>query len=466
MKKSIIAVVVALLALAAAAGGVWWWQTQRAPAPTVSLAEPQVEYYTCSMHPFIHEDAPGLCPICNMKLEPVYKSSTATDTSVPAISVTAAEEQRLGMRLAAVQRATVTRTITAYARIEANEEKLAHIHTRYEGYVDRLFANSVGQIVRRGDPLFTIYAPEVVAAQEEYLIALSMREKLGADAHPAALAHAASLEQASRTKLELLEVPAATIRRIETARTIERTITHYSSVNGIIAQRNVTAGERITPDKDLFLIADLSAVWVTADVFEQDMPDLRVGLPVTVSFSGIPDREFRGRVSYIYPFLDEATRTARARFELDNSSGQLRPGMFGDVLINTGISRRELVVPLDAVLRGGGQDIIFKQVAPGSYAPARVTLGGQFGDMYAITAGLAEGDTIVVRANFYLDAEARLRFGTDAVTAHADHAAVTGAAPAAAPVTATTAARTATAPKPAAAPAGSGPVVDPHANHR
>ncbi len=455
MKK--IAVVVLLLILAAIiAGGVWWWTHRSVPAATVPLAAlpgPAIEYYTCSMHPFLREPEPGLCPICNMRLDPVYARDAATDTSVPAIAVSAAEEQRLGMRLAAVRQQAVTKVISAYARIETNEEKLTHIHTRYEGYVDKLFVSAVGQSVRRGDPLFTIYAPEVVAAQEEYLIALLAQGKLGTDAHPLAVAHAASLAQASHTRLELLEVPADVIRRIETERHIARTITHYAGVNGIVAQRNVTAGERITPDTDLFLIADLSAVWVIADIFEQDMPDLRVGLPVTVTFAGLPGREFRGRVSYIYPFLDEATRTARARLELDNRAGQLRPGMFGDVLINTGMSRRALVVPLDAVLRGGGQDIVFKQVAPGNYVPAVVTLGGQFGDMYAVSSGLSDGDTIVARANFYLDAEARLRFGDAAATGHAGHASPAAPSPAV----------SAPAAVPPAMPAAA--AADPHAGH-
>lgn len=414
-----------VLALVAALLGLRHYRGQPAAAPgPVATAGPEIDYYTCSMHPFIHENKPGNCPVCGMKLQPVYKNTTATTRagSDSMVMVSVEEERRLGLRLAVVTRRPLATTVTAYGRVEVNETNLRHIHTRYPGFVDRIFANTVGQIVTAGEPLLTIYSPELVATQEEYLLALEAADRLESSASPAAAANARSLAESAREKLRLLEYPESELARLAREKTVRRTITIYAPAGGYVVARNLTAGQAIDPAMDLYVLADLADPWVTADVYESDLAALTVGQPVEVTFAALANRVFRGSVSYVYPFLDQTTRTNKVRLQLTASSPLLKPGLFGEITIRVGAGRTALTVPRDAVMITGTNNLVFRQAMPGGYLPVPVTIGQTSEGFTEIVSGLTEGDTVVERANFYLDAESRLRAtGGNAPSVHAGH---------------------------------------------
>lgn len=369
--------------------------------------EPVVEYYTCSMHPFLREPEPGNCPICQMKLEPVYKGASSAETGV--ISISLEEERSLGIRTAVVTRARVGEPIRTVGRVEVNEERLAHVHTRFEGWVEELFVNADGQPVRRGEPLFSIYAPEVLASQEEYLVALRARDALGAQASSESRRQAETLLEAARDRLRLWEIPEEAVSRLEQTRKAERTVVLRSPAAGFVRNRNVTRGQQVMPGMDLYVIADLANPWLVADVYEADQGRIRVGQRAEATFGGLPGRRFEGVVEYVYPVLDELSRTVRVRIALSSASGELRPGMFGDVTLDAGGSETRLVVPADAVMTTGSRSIVFVRRGEGLFEPRQVKTGVWTADRVEILEGLVEGDVVVERGQFFLDAEARLR---------------------------------------------------------
>lgn len=390
---------------------------------------PAIDYYTCSMHPFVHEEKPGNCPVCGMKLQPVYQSQGAGDTGVHAagtVRISLDEERLLGVRAVPVRRGRLGGEIRTIGRIEIDESRLQHVHTRFDGWIERLFVNTTGQAVRRGEPLFSIYAPALVAAQEEYLLALRAQRALGAAANEEARQQAGRLVDAAHERLHLWNLPDESIAELGSAGVAARSVVIRSPVSGVVITRNITAGQQVMPNTDMLIIADLSGVWLVADVFERDLPRLGDGQGVTATFAAVPGREFTGKITFVYPYLDEATRTNRVRITLDNPDRSLKPGLFGDVVIATQATDTGLLVPADAVLITGERNIVFKKTGPGVYAPVPVTLGNSSGGYYEIRAGLNEGDEVVERGNFFLDSESQLRStgttsDTPATSGHAGH---------------------------------------------
>ncbi len=428
-RPAVLALVMILLVvvLAVAAGMAWRYRHVGVNlGPTAPASdEREIEYYTCSMHPYLREPEPGNCPACGMKLEAVYKRTTSADgesqTMPGTVHVSVEEERLLGIRTVVARRGGFDRAIRTVGRVEVSEERLEHVHTRFEGWVDRLFVNSVGQAVNRGEPLFSIYSPQLVATQEEYLLALKAREALGANRDADAAAGVKSLLSAARDRLRLLEVSDEAVRRLETTRQIERTVTIYSPVSGYVQTRNITAGQQIMPGTDLYVIADLTNVWVTADVFERDMGGVQVGQRVSATFAGEQDVVHEGRISFIYPYLDENTRTNKIRISLDNPGQKLKPGMFGEITIASATRDSFILVPNDAVMITGVRNVVFVRTGPGTYAPVEVRIGDSSHDSYQILSGLKEGDVVVERGNFFLDSESQLRMTGAGTTAHAGH---------------------------------------------
>ena len=417
-----------VLALAIAGATIAWkaykagaFGSTATAATTVNGRE--VDYYTCSMHPYLREPKPGNCPACGMKLQPVYKITTNTaaadsQAAPGTVHVSAEEERLLGIRTVVAKRGAFSRTIRTVGRVEVSEDRLAHVHTRFEGWIDRLFVNSVGQVVNQGDPLFSIYSPQIVSAQEEYLLALRARNALGANVDTEAARGVNSLLDAARDRLQLWEVSEETIRRLETTKRVERTLTVYSPVTGYVQTRNITAGQQIMPGTDMYVIADLTNVWVTADVFERDMANLQIGQLVTAKFTGEKEKVYEGRISFVYPYLDENTRTNKIRISLDNPGLRLKPGMFGDITIGSTVRDTYIMVPVDAVMVTGVRDVVFVRTAPGVYTPMDVKIGDSSDGYYQILSGLNDGDVVVERGNFFLDSESQLRM-TGSAGAHA-----------------------------------------------
>ena len=287
------------------------------------------------------------------------------------------------------------RTVRTVARVESDETKRVAVTTKFDGWIERLYVNETGQFVKKGDPLLAIYSPEVVAGQEEYLLA---REQ----GNP-------QLIRSARDRLRFWDLSEGQIAGLERRGRPKKTVILYSPNTGYVLSKKVTEGMKVESDRAMFLIVDLASVWVKADIYEYEVPWVEVGQTAELSLSYIDGKTFRGRVGYIYPFLDESSRTVQIRLEFENPALDLKPGMFGSVAIRTSVQREQLLVPSEAVLRSGRRNIVFLDQGDGYFQPNEVTLGPE-GDrgLVSVTSGLQAGQRIVVSAQFLLDSESRL----------------------------------------------------------
>jgi len=281
------------------------------------------------------------------------------------------------------------------------------VHTKIQGWIEHLHAGAVGETVRRGDPLLTIYSPELLASQREYLVALDHRARVAASG-PDVAADAQDLVEAAKRRLLLQDLTPAQIAELETTRQAQRVVTLYSPVSGTITGRNVSHGERIESATSLLDIADLERVWVIADVYESELAFVSDDQEATISLSYLRGRTYTGRVSLVSPLVDAGTRTVKVRIELDNRDLALRPGMFANVELHADLGTH-LAVPKDSVLRSGTRNIVFVSPSDGAFEPREVELGLELPDRWEIRAGLAEGENVLAAANFFVDAESKLK---------------------------------------------------------
>jgi Cu(I)/Ag(I) efflux system membrane fusion protein len=414
-------------------------------------AQAVAEKWQCPMHPSVVQDHPGDCPICGMKL--VKVEGPASDGPAPegmaGVTIDAARQQLIGLEVAHVERGPVGATLRTSGRVAVDETRIHHVNVKFSGFMERVYADFVGRPVRRGEPIFSIYSPELVAAQEEYLLALRTSRTLG---ESGALGRDGDvLVEAARRKLELWDVPRSEIDRIERSGQPSRTLTFYSPATGVVTRKDVVPGMRVSAGDMPFEIVDLSRVWVLADAYESDLGSVKVGMPATLEFKAFPDRTFQGRVAFIDPMLDPKTRTAKVRIEVPNASGELRPEMFGEVLLRSA-TRTGLRVPADAVIHSGTQAVVFVALPNGKFQPREVKLGPSDGQSVEVLSGVEVGDGVVTRANFLVDSESRLR---------ASLAALPGGVPKPAPASGAAPSAPVPPPAPAAAPGA-----DPHAGHR
>ncbi len=391
---------------------------------TDSPAGPAV--WTCPMHPQIRTSAPGRCPICGMDLVPV-KSEPPTGKSAPADGSTPAEQpgtpsgvpghaavtipgelqQRIGVRIGRVEKGPLRATIRAVGIVEPDETRLARVSIKTEGWVDKLAVNFVGQTVRKGDPLLTIYSPQFFSTQQELLTALRIERTLGDGQRQNTLADAA------RRRLELWDVPPAEIDRVVQTGRPQKDLTLRSPIDGTVLERNVFRRQYVTPEKELYVIGDLSTVWVQAKVYEYEIPHVALGQPAAVTIASLPNRQFAGKVVFVQPTVDPATRTVQVRIALPNPEGVLKPGTFAQVALSHAMGEG-LLVPVSAILRTGEQDIAYRAAPGGRFVPVAVKLGpAEFDGQYQILDGLKEGDRIAISANFLIDSESRIRAGSD-----------------------------------------------------
>jgi RND family efflux transporter MFP subunit len=281
------------------------------------------------------------------------------------------------------------------------------VHTKIQGWIEHLHAGAVGETVRRGDPLLTIYSPELLANQREFLVALDNRARVAASM-PEVVADAERLVESARRRLLQEDMTEAQIDELATTREAQKIVTLYSPVSGTITGRNVSHGERIESATSLLDIADLERVWVLADVYESELPFVHDGQKATIALSYLPGRTFTGRIALVSPLVDPITRTIKVRVELANSDLALRPGMFANVEFSAELGER-LAVPKDAVLRSGTRNVVFVSSSDGAFEPREVELGLELPDRWEIRSGLAPGDNVLAAANFFVDAESKLK---------------------------------------------------------
>lgn len=402
-------------------------------------APQQAVKYHCPMHPSIVSDHPGDCPICGMKLVkldepgarpatserkilfyrspmdprqtspgpakdsmgmdylPVYEEDAAGHSEVDGLAnveLDPTRQQLIGLRTAVIERGPVGGNFRTVGKVSVDETRVRRINVKVPGYVERVFVDFVGKPVRKGQPLFALYSPEVLAAENEFLTA--------------SRAQSESLVSAARRKLELWDVPEAELQRLEKEGTVSRAITYVSPVNGVVTRKDLVEGTRLEVGAMPYDVVDLSTLWVLADVYETELRFVSPGVPAQLTLNAFPGRLFSGKVLFVDPLLDPKTRTARVRLSFANTAGELKPEMFGEVVVERP-ARDVLRVPSDALIRSGTEDVVFVARGEGRFEPRRVTLGEVGRDFTEVVDGLSVGDAVVTRANFLIDSESRLR---------------------------------------------------------
>ena len=421
MKSKLKLILAGTLLLAVVGFGVFAADNASQPAATNTVDTSSGKtLYTCGMHPWIIQDHPGNCPICGMKLEPIHKTAGTTPTdarkilyykstmipgetspkpgkdsmgmdmvpvyaneaaaaSSSTITIDPATIQMMNIQTTEIARGPLRRTIRTVGTIDYNETALADVTTKFKGWIEKLDVDATGELVHQGEPLFEIYSPELYSAEAEYLAVLDSTNDPGT----------AALREAALEKLKFFDISDAQIAALAKAREPRKTLEILAPADGFVIEKNVVQGQMVDAGMTLYRLADLGIVWVYAQVYEQDLPYVQLGQEATVRLSSLPDREFRGRVTYIYPNVDEKTRTARVRLEFENPGYFLKPGMFVSAQITSELEPSALLVPDSAVLRSGEKNTVFVALPGGKFDPRTVVLGLEAEqDQYEVISGL------------------------------------------------------------------------------
>jgi Cu(I)/Ag(I) efflux system membrane fusion protein/cobalt-zinc-cadmium efflux system membrane fusion protein len=382
-----------LLALAgnvllAAALTIFWWHSHRAVPAAVPQSGP-----------------PGA-----VQPQPSSSSPTISTTETPLVPVQISPQrlQSIGVKHGRVERKMVDDEIRTAGNVAVDETHLAYVQVRFSGYIQKVFADTTYQYVRKGQPLFTIYSPDLVATEREYLVALQNHHQVAQSTIPGVEPGAASLLKAAADRLKQWQVPESEIARLESTGEVHQELEIDSPVTGYITERHAFPSTAVQPDMRLYAIANLSTVWVNAQVFQSDLAHVKVGAPVTITVDTYPGRVLSGLVDFVYPDVDMATRTARVRIIVPNPAGNLSPGMFVTVALKVPMGK-QLVIPSSGVLQSGTRHIVFVDHGNGYLEPREIQLGTRVGDYFIVLKGLEEGEQIITSANFLIDSESQLQ---------------------------------------------------------
>jgi Cu(I)/Ag(I) efflux system membrane fusion protein len=401
---------VVIFMAAAWAGGYGYGRWYAKPA----AGERKPLYWIDPMHPWYKSEVPGIAPDCNMKLVPVYPGEEARyerrANKMPegTVQIAPEKQQLIGVEYGTAEYETVKSSVRAVARVTLDETKIAKVHSKLEGWIDQVFVDFTGKQVQQGDPLLTIYSPEALATQQEYLLAIKAQHVMHDNPVHEMLGSTENLVAAAKKRMELWDIGEKQIAEITASGVPLKNLTLTSPITGFVMERNVFAKQRIMPETSLYTVADLSRVWVIADVFEYEAAAVRLGMPATMTLSYLPGRTFRGKVNYILPQVDAATRTLKVRIEFPNADFALKPDMYGEVEFQTGGGRR-LVVPQTAVLNSGDRQVVFVDRGKGYFEPREVKLGGRSDGRVEIVSGLQPAERIVISGNFLIDSESQLK---------------------------------------------------------
>jgi Cu(I)/Ag(I) efflux system membrane fusion protein len=411
------------------------------------------QMYQCPMHPQIILDHLGDCPICGMKLVPIEGSGAEAKPSgdqgkiilyrspmnpsltstkpmkdemgmdyVPvyegelmgegptvedhaSITIDHERQQLIGLKTARVTEGQISGEIRTNARLAVDETRVRKINVKVEGFVEKLFVDFIGKPVAKGQPLFSLYSPEFVSTQREYLVALKTQKAL---AGGSLATSGTGLLESARRRLSLWDVPKEVMDDLERTGEVQKTLQLRSPISGVVTAKNVVEGARITPADIPLEITDLGRIWALADVYETELGLVKVGVSATMTLPSAPGKTFIGRVAFVDPIMDPKTRTAKVRIEFPNPKGELKPEQFAETLLK-GPSHKGILVPLDAVLDAGIQKVVFIALGNGKFEPREVTTGIKAGEQVEVLSGLKVGDEVVTRANFLVDSESRLR---------------------------------------------------------
>jgi Cu(I)/Ag(I) efflux system membrane fusion protein len=375
--------------------------TEEAQAHADAAHGDEIAYYTCAMHPFVRRHEPGQCPICSMDLLPVTRQEVESGV----VTLTPQRRQAIGIRTAVVERRPVSIRTRAVGKIVYDETRLAEVTVKYRGWVGELRADATGVRVRRGEPLFTLYSPELYAAQEELFTAVGSQRAASATSAPE---RADYLVEAARQRLRLWDIEDPEIEEILAGGEPQKYLPILSPVDGYVIEKGIVRGAAVEPGRVLYRIAGLDRIWIDAEVYESELPLVRIGQAAEVTLPYLPGKSFRGTVSFMYPYLADETRTVRIRVELPNPGLELKPDMYANVEL---LSERgeQLVVPEEAVLYTGPRRLVFLDLGEGRLRPQEIQVGAKSGDFYEVLSGLEEGELVVTSGNFLVAAESRLK---------------------------------------------------------
>jgi Cu(I)/Ag(I) efflux system membrane fusion protein len=368
--------------------------------------------WTCAMHPQIVRDQPGDCPICGMKLIPLERDAPGPSSAPPQMQIDAERRRLIGLKTVEVSEGMLGASLRTTGRISLDETRVVKVTPRFEGFIEQLFANYTGKPVKKGEPLASIYSPEVLSSQEELLLALKPQPTLAKTGLP-------DVADAARARLRLFGVSEAELVTIEKTGKPIRAIYLRAPISGVLTSKNVVAGAKVGPAEALFDIVDLSRLWVLADVYEYELPRVRVGQRATITLSYWPGQKWVGRVGFIYPAVEEKTRTIKVRVEVDNPKGELKAEMFADVVLEAP-PQKVLRVPEDAVIDTGTRKLAFVSLGDGRLEAREIATGLHADGFWEVRAGLRAGEKVAVGASFLIDSESKLRAAISSMGAAID----------------------------------------------
>ncbi len=374
------------------------------PSPQ-AVPQRKIKYWQAPMNPGYTSDKPGKSPM-GMDLVPVYEEEGKPEDG---IRIQPAVTQNIGVKTEIVKKRKLSREIRTVGILAYDERKVTHIHTKYKGWIEKLYVDFTGQEVNQDDLLVEIYSPDLVSTQEELLLAMKYKESLKDSPFTEIGKGAERLWESTRRRLELFDVPEHQIEDLIRNKKITKTLHIHSPFRGFVVKKNASQGTYVQPGMSLYTIADLSNIWVMADVYEYELPWIKVGQKAEMSLSYYPGRKFRGKVTYIDPFMDPKSRTLKVRMEFENPKWELKPDMYANVILKSIIAKRAVAVPEQAVIHSGEKEIAIVQTASGGFESRKLTLGPQANGYYQVLKGLEAGERVVISSSFLLDSESRLQ---------------------------------------------------------
>jgi len=423
VKKTVKAGVLLLILLAAGLAWRVFQPDKKTPARTGDITvengaraqgdtEPQgkkkkIKYWVAPMDPTYIRNKPGKSPM-GMDLIPVYEGEEQ-GSEKGTVKIDPVTVQNMGVRTGKVTRRPLSVTIRTVGYVTYDEERLEHINTKITGWVEDLFVNATGEKIQKGQKLLSIYSPELVATQEEYLQAIKYQKAISGSNLSEIKDGAGSLLEAARKRLLLMDIDQAQIKALEERGEVQKTMLLTSPAQGVVIKKNVVEGMKVNPGMELYSIADLSRIWIIASVYEYELPFLKLGQEAEVTLPYEPGTRYTGKVSFIYPFLSAKTRTAQVRMEFRNPGLKLKPDMYANVAIKTGTGANVLLVPSEAVIRTGTRNVVVKSLGDGKFLPVEVTTGPENERFVQVISGLTEGEEIVTSGQFLIDSESNLR---------------------------------------------------------